>query len=147
MLLISTVRWRIWLLWREQSTCHRGVRQPCRSVQNVTVRDRSGWKAQVIVGFASTLVFALLVFVNALPPVSFAEDGTYRVGDCFRCNPVSGTWQTHGGVTANCVWMVRTEENDVVDHGEFAPGERGRVVLQVGEYFTTVGCQPWVLVG
>ncbi len=102
---------------------------------------------QVIVGFASALVFALLVLVNSLPTVSLAEDGTYRVDDCFRCNPVPGTWQTYGGVAARCAWMVRTEEKDVVDHGEFAPGESGRVVLHKGEYLTTVGCQPWVLVG
>lgn len=79
--------------------------------------------------------------------VPVAEDGTYKVDECFGCRAVPGTWQTDGGVAANCVWLMRTEDNDVVGRGEFTPGERGRVVLKRGEYFTTVGCQPWVLVG
>lgn len=87
----------------------------------------------------------------SLPADSIAEDGTYKVDDCFGCRPDPGTWQSNGGVGPGyCIWMRKTSDrigaDNVIERGELAPGERGRVRLQQGEYFTTTGCQPWVFI-
>lgn len=87
------------------------------------------------------------------PPLgSIAEDGTYKVDDCFGCRPDPGTWQSDGGVGKDyCIWMRRTDmrigADNIIERGEAAPNERVRVALKLGEYFTTLGCQPWTFVG
>jgi hypothetical protein len=76
----------------------------------------------------------------------------YKIDDCFLCTEPPGTWETKGAVAGEtCRWFRQSDLtgnlSGLIDTGTTGPNEPARVALELGEYFTSTGCQAWRYVG
>lgn len=81
-------------------------------------------------------------------PIPPSPGEAYKIGG-FGSPWLEGVYEAPGGVA--CSWVVQRDlagdESSVIRRGRGVAGERARVALRDGEYFTSDGCGTWQRVG
>lgn len=81
-------------------------------------------------------------------PIPPSPGEAYKIGG-FGSPWLEGVYEAPGGVA--CSWVVQRDlvgdESSVIRRGHGVGGQRVRVALRDGEYFTSDGCGTWQRVG
>lgn len=110
------------------------------------------WPGLAVAGAIFAVAGLGYVVSSRTPEMKSDADTAYAIGA--DSDWPAGVWETQGSNRDNgrdCTWSrLRRPEvtiNATIRAGRVGPGEVQRVTLNPGEWFHTVGCHPWRLVG